>query len=185
MSPSQRATRGADEPRPPERRAGSALSSSAESYSAASAPSIFCCSRLSEISSSSADASPSNKRQRNSLAWSSVRSPASAMTSTQNEIDGCQRRSCQLQVHLLGELTINTPRAERNAFCNGLTFGGSESAESAPQERKHVNKLRLVQMADPFVEQASQLSIVNQQQRAVAEEAVHPSGLVCGRNSSR
>src|SRR4249920_360239 len=109
MSPSQRATRGADEPSPPGRREPMPSSSSA-SYSAASAASIFCSSRLREESSSSADASPSNSRQRSSRAWRSDRFAGSVMAASQNQIDRSQSCRDQLEVNLVGQLTVETLR---------------------------------------------------------------------------
>src|SRR5687768_1850751 len=106
------------------------------------------------------------------------------MAPVQNEIDSSQSLCCQPEVNLFERLTITILRAERDSFCNRPTFRGSKSAEGPAKQRQQFDELHLVQLADPFVQQTAQLGIMNQEQCAVGEKAIHPSRLVCGRNSS-
>src|SRR5688500_19491171 len=103
------------------------------------------------MSSSAADASPSISRQRRSLIWCSFR-PVSVMTLTQYEIDGSQSRRRQFEINLFRRLTIMILRAERDSFCNSLTFRGSKSAEGPAQQRQHVDELHIVKLVDPFIQ---------------------------------
>src|SRR5437868_5221807 len=156
MSPSQRATLGADAPRPAPPSGGSPYTAlSAASIRASPPPSA------SPVPSASPPSASRHLRRR-----SLIGSPQDP----QHRLYG--GRGPRL-VHLPARLAaLAARRADLGA--DRPAFGRGEPAEGTAQQRQHLDELLLLQPREPGVDQRQQLRVVHQQQAAARQEGLGP-----------